>query len=228
MRLRIILALLPFLLFVNANVEKIIFVAPELEQEPQVYPDVPCLSPSTLSLRRQIHATFPSASSSWRPSDTWVLLEGLQERQLYEVRICWSATVSRKSKPGTVMNLYILQTHGSVPTSFGRGLHFVQQPTAFDLSIHEPKDITLKQVLNESLWSYFDNSHWIIPKSRDLPIAPQPIRDRSTPRQFRGLLLQITATADYYSTNSTLMRDGLAVDLDISKSETLHEDRRLN
>ena len=41
--------------------------------------------------------------------------------------------------------------------------------------------------------------------------------DYSTEHAVSSLLLHVSAAADYFSTNTTLMQDGLLVDLDISK-----------
>nr|pir hypothetical protein B17C10.270 [imported] - Neurospora crassa [Neurospora crassa] len=45
------------------------------------------------SLRTRLNRVFPSADHP-RGEDAWFLLEGLTDRQRYEVRVCWAATHS--------------------------------------------------------------------------------------------------------------------------------------
>lgn len=82
-------------LFVQANVEKTIFVAPESLTLPQdasidnllLTP----LTPDNLIHRTHFNASFPTDEKP-RGEDTWVLLEGLTPGQRYELRVCWLAT----------------------------------------------------------------------------------------------------------------------------------------
>ena len=90
--IRCILTLLLLIISASANVEKIVFMhnnpqAVEPKPLPHNAKHLEVLSPSNPSLRRDIHATFAS-------SEAWLLLEGLQQGSRYEVRVCWSATVS--------------------------------------------------------------------------------------------------------------------------------------
>ena len=83
---------------VHGNVEKTIFLAPEVIQIPQQHPnleDLPleALSPSRPVLRRQLPAAFPNPGSP-KGIEAWFLLDRLTQHQRYEVRICWAATVS--------------------------------------------------------------------------------------------------------------------------------------
>jgi hypothetical protein len=82
-----------------ANVEKVVFFsprrAPSLHQaydNDGVRQHLEILSPAHPSLRRRILATFPSDSGLSRESEVWILLEGLDENQVYETRICWSSS----------------------------------------------------------------------------------------------------------------------------------------
>lgn len=84
---------------VQANVEKTVFIAPQSIHVPQAHPNLEdlrldALSPLRGSLRREIIASFPVAATS-HGTETWLLLEKLEERRRYEVRICWAATVSQ-------------------------------------------------------------------------------------------------------------------------------------
>ena len=94
-----------FILLLNAfsgfaNVEKVVFLAPE---KPSATLDalrhtgafeLPTLSLLNPSLRRQIHSRFPTDRNYPNSSTTWLLLSSLEVGVRYEVRICWSATVS--------------------------------------------------------------------------------------------------------------------------------------
>lgn len=86
------------ILSVLANVEKTIFRGPEAIQIPKAHPNLEdlrleSLTPSHWSLRRQVVASFPNFTNA-KGSETWLLLDGLEYNQRYEVRICWVATVS--------------------------------------------------------------------------------------------------------------------------------------
>lgn len=81
-----------------ANVEKTIFLGPPFIPFPDTHPNLEdlhldVLSPSHGTLRRQIAASFPTTLTA-QGTETWLLVEGLDERQRYEIRICWAATVS--------------------------------------------------------------------------------------------------------------------------------------
>lgn len=84
---------------VLANVEKTIFLAPPAISISPSHPnledlflDVLTPAPSRWRLRRQVAASF-ATSTDPRGNETWLLLEGLEEKRRYEVRICWAATV---------------------------------------------------------------------------------------------------------------------------------------
>lgn len=86
------------ILSVLANVEKTIFLGPEAIHIPQTHPNLDhlhldILNPSSWGIRRRVVATFPNSTNP-KGSETWVLLDGLEHDQRYEVRICWAATVS--------------------------------------------------------------------------------------------------------------------------------------
>lgn len=91
----ILFLLISLLLGVQANVEKIIFVAPKpltLPQDASI--DNLLLTPLTpdhLVYRTHINASFPTDEKP-HGEDTWVLLEGLTPGQRYEFRVCWLAT----------------------------------------------------------------------------------------------------------------------------------------
>lgn len=85
----------------NGNVEKAIFIAPEaidiFDQHTNLDTlRLEVLSHHNLSLRRRIPAAFPTPDSK-RGTESWFLLENLNQHQRYEVRICWAATVRKES-----------------------------------------------------------------------------------------------------------------------------------
>jgi len=80
-----------------ANVEKVIFTAPDEINIPATPPTLSSLSLDTLThdalkLRTHVSAAFPETPSD-KGAATWVLLDNLTAKQRYEVRVCWSATV---------------------------------------------------------------------------------------------------------------------------------------
>ena len=84
---------------VLANVEKVIFLGPRQPVTRHNLLDIhnsghPVLNHSRSSIRKHLIASFPSETNSWRGSESWVILDALEEGKRYEVRICWSATVS--------------------------------------------------------------------------------------------------------------------------------------
>ena len=80
-----------------ANVEKAVFLAPDAIQIPSYQYNLDQLNLNTLAppnyaLRTYLSASFPSPEHSLG-TEAWLLLDGLQRYQRYEVRICWAATV---------------------------------------------------------------------------------------------------------------------------------------
>lgn len=94
------LTLLCSLPYILANVEKTVFLAPASIPIPREHPNLDdlqlhVLTPARWRLQHQIVASFPSAPASVRGTETWLLLQELDEQRRYEVRICWAATVSK-------------------------------------------------------------------------------------------------------------------------------------
>ena len=88
---------------IEANVEKVVFLGPEQTSEHSHLPHhtllthIEWLNPTNTTIRRKIHATFEDnsyTSVQQEQQEAWVLLNGLEARQRYEVRVCWPATVS--------------------------------------------------------------------------------------------------------------------------------------
>ena len=96
--LAVIVTLSLRILSVLANVEKTIFLGPEVIHISRAHPNLEDLhleviTPSSWTLRSQIVATFPNPTNP-KGTETWVLLDRLEQGQRYEVRVCWAATVS--------------------------------------------------------------------------------------------------------------------------------------
>lgn len=81
----------------SANVEKVIFLAPEAITIPnhqlnldQLHLDT--LTPATPSIRRHLNAAFPTESQP-QGLTSWFFLDSLNPHQRHEIRVCWLATV---------------------------------------------------------------------------------------------------------------------------------------
>jgi hypothetical protein len=82
-----------------ANTEKAIFLAPPAINIPEIQPgfrdlNLHALSPQHPSQRLALPVAFPSTEQP-RGLESWYLLQGLNEGQRYELRICWAAIVRR-------------------------------------------------------------------------------------------------------------------------------------
>ncbi|QIX02167.1 hypothetical protein AMS68_007684 [Peltaster fructicola] len=80
----------------SANTEKIIFTAPTKSKLPDTKPGIDFLNIESLSsldqsLQTSLAVRFTNETQP-TGTDHWYLLRNLQERQRYELRICWSAT----------------------------------------------------------------------------------------------------------------------------------------
>ena len=127
--LAIIVTLSLRILFVFANVEKTIFLGPEAIHIPQTHPNLDdlrldILNPTSWNIRRQVVATFLNSTNP-KGSETWILLDGLEQNQRYEVRICWAATVS-----------CTYQSHANSHLSFDGFLVVEVNALSFTLIIH--------------------------------------------------------------------------------------------
>ncbi|MCJ1407822.1 hypothetical protein MMC19_001893 [Ptychographa xylographoides] len=89
-----------------------------------------------------------------------------------------------------------------------------EQPTAFELSIHDPAILFETATLNNSFYAYSNKQ--AIPKD-SLPDLSDThdIASLKAPSPRSSLFLHVSASADYFSTNTTLMRNGLMVDVEI-------------
>ena len=83
-------------IFVEANVEKTIFIAPSSTPLPSETGlddlGLERLSPLSPILRTQLNASFPTSDNPLG-TESWYFLEDLNPGQRYEVRICYLATV---------------------------------------------------------------------------------------------------------------------------------------
>ena len=87
----------------SANVEKIVFFGPEHASDLPQLPHhdflvrLESLDSFNSTIRRKLHAKFESSSltiTEQEQSEAWILLNSLEARRRYEIRICWPATVS--------------------------------------------------------------------------------------------------------------------------------------
>ena len=98
MRLLVSLSILAWCISsISANVEKAVFLAPEvvhnLDQLPGLNQlSLAVLNPSNWTFRTHLAASFPTPDSLLG-TEAWFLLDGLSHHRRYEVRLCWSATV---------------------------------------------------------------------------------------------------------------------------------------
>ena len=80
----------------SANVEKIIFKTQKPAQSAlsldHLASQLTPLSPSQIALQSSIEVSFPQQETQDRGTESWLLLDGLEEDRRYEVRICWLAT----------------------------------------------------------------------------------------------------------------------------------------
>ncbi|MCJ1480338.1 hypothetical protein MMC06_000493 [Schaereria dolodes] len=90
-----------------------------------------------------------------------------------------------------------------------------EQPTSFNIWTHHFDAVVDTSKLNNSLWSF--GRIWQNQGEQHLSslgtVDKSPVIANS---QFHGLLLQISAAADYYTTNKKLMKDVPPVKVDIS------------
>ena len=195
-------------LLVLGNVEKTIFLGPELIRVPQQHPNLQdlyldTLSPSTSTLRLQLPAAFPKPNAE-RGEASWFLLDGLRQHQRYEVRLCWAATVSK----------HVLCISGLFRLQLPRAKLEIKQPTSFNFDL-----FTLDEVFNTpniitSLAVYSESR-------QDYPsVINNPRRASAGADPISILFLRVEAAADYFTTNKTLMQNVPPVSVDISKPQS--------
>ncbi|KAL0470744.1 hypothetical protein QR685DRAFT_524501 [Neurospora intermedia] len=191
--LLLILIISFFSSLVLANVEKTIFLGPSSspsEKENVIKDDqaaqrwlatklhhIHTLTPTPndrSSLRTRLNRVFPSADHP-RGEDAWFLLEGLTDRQRYEVRVCWAAT----------------------------------QPTNFYMETYTPKEVITTPHLAGSLMEYLPAVSPQSQHSGGFSLSP------SSSSSSAVLLLHISAAADYFTSNASLMLHPPPVDVDI-------------
>ena len=101
---RILSILLLLFAPILANVEKTIFLGPELTKTSASLSSLPLhtLTPDNSALRTQLAARFPSSSHPLGTA-TWLVLDKLTPDRRYEVRVCWPATVSLPPIPSNLI-----------------------------------------------------------------------------------------------------------------------------
>lgn len=121
-----------FVTCVRANTEKTIFLGPE----PVSLNNIPIphstlsdlhlhtLTPDNGTIHTGLPAQFPSPDHPYGTA-TWLLLDHLTPSQRYEVRVCWAATVSPPTRPGSRListTIHTNITHSNQP-------HFPSTPS---------------------------------------------------------------------------------------------------
>ncbi|CAD6443292.1 2e425200-ef6e-47ec-ade5-0f5dbdc5d652 [Sclerotinia trifoliorum] len=125
----------------SANTEKAIFLGPSALQIPAAHPTLSDLHLSALSpqhhiLRTHIDAEFPTSNSKYGQS-SWYLLQGLEEGQRYEVRVCWAATDPTSFRLNTYDLTAVFETPELI-TSLAQYSE-TRQPVFNDVQDHIPK-----------------------------------------------------------------------------------------
>ena len=194
-----------------ANVEKTIFLAPEgieVAQQQHIIGDLnlDALTPKAPILRRDISAAFPSSDSP-RGLDAWILLDDLTEGHRYEVRLCWAATVRVATNSCTIEK----SKFRVVDRGDGKFAKLLQQPTAFILN-----EFTLSEVFSDPKLLSSLTSYSVSQRSAALRLRPET---ETTSNDLASvLLLRILATADYFTTNETLMHSVPRVNVEIGSN----------
>ena len=200
---------------VCANVEKIIFLAPKAIHIPIEHPNLDdlrldTLTLSHLTLRCWLPASFPNKTHQ-KGTEAWFLLDGLKQDQRYEVRICWSATVSATSLR------WMANTFPENNVELKTNLP-AQQPTAFALYTHPVEQVFNDTALISALAVYSEARQSTIRDQANLKDhAGVEVPGRAAGTTNSVLFLQIFAAADYFTTNKKLMREVPPVEIDISK-----------
>ncbi|PGH18832.1 hypothetical protein AJ79_00245 [Helicocarpus griseus UAMH5409] len=205
----LLFSLLLLLATALANVEKIIFTAPQpfpLQTHQPIFDDLEIerLSPQTPSTRTYITASFPSEDAP-NGFESWFYLDSLKPGQRYEVRICYLAT----------------------------------QPTTFTLTTHTLSDLLDSPSLISSLTTFatthlptllhqihhehhqHDSSPEHPSKNQPPPLNLPPKLSHHSPRQpnaqpsTSALFLQVHAAADYFTLDKELMQNVPPVHADI-------------
>lgn len=181
-----------FVSIVTANVEKAIFLGPEpvnvLNQSPSLADlHIDVLTPDNFSIRKHVDAIFPSQNLP-RGLDSWLILDDLIEGQRYELRVCWMATVC--------VLLCWLANFRQDDQLIGK--IYSQQPTAFHLTAHPLDEVFDNPELITSLHNYSMSRR---------QSSPSPHWDtKPAQREASIILLRLSAAADYFTLNQTLMQ----------------------
>lgn len=187
-----------------ANTEKTIFLGPEPVNIPAQSTSLAALNIDTLthdkySIRTHLETIFPKEDLP-RGTETWLILDNLTEGQRYEVRVCWLATVS--CSPPPPHSLILIHTHTTRDAH-----HIQQQPTAFHLTTYPLDTVFDTPSLITSLYNYS--------MSRQIP-SSQPPQPATAPEHHSSILfLRVSAAADFFTTDATLMTHPEPVLVDI-------------
>lgn len=205
-----------------ANVEKTIFLGPEPVNVPQQPPSLAdlrldVLTPDHYARRTHVGAVFPTSELP-RGTDTWLVLDDLEEDRRYEVRICWAATVSPSSRASThLISHHVIKHYEDWLTTTAHP----QQPTAFHLDTYTLDHVFDTPELITSLYNYSaSRQEKQSDPSGNKPSVVDPSKIWGTDaargsssssssagreRQASVLFLRVSAAAEYFTTNRMLM-----------------------
>ncbi|TDZ28364.1 hypothetical protein C8035_v011824 [Colletotrichum spinosum] len=182
----------------NGNTEKIIFLGPETVTIPATQPTLDelrldILTPNDGFNKTKLPASFPTTELPLGAA-SWLLVTNLTPNQRYEVRVCWSATVS-----------------AAAPERSRRTLMMAQQPTIFSLDVFEMSMVWDTPELITSLASYAFSRH-----STSKSVDATQRQPRSHQESAASLLfLRVSAAADYFTDDEFLMAFAEPVNVNI-------------
>lgn len=185
------MSIIPLLLFsiiallfcaAEANVEKIVFIAPPRVAVPSEEPDLDDLglerlSPESPIIRTQLNALFPTDDTPFG-ADSWFFLENLTPGKRYEVRVCWLAT----QPTSFTLSTYTIGNTLEDPSL----LAAISRFSSFRLASVD--QLQANTVLQKTKAGKHDSS-----------------ASDSAPTSDSALFLRIFSAADYYSLDTSLM-----------------------
>lgn len=173
---------------VSANTEKAIFTAPDAVTFTDSNPSLDVLQLESLALERStlrtsLDVAAPGEAASGGVEDHWYLLRDLNPQQRYELRVCWSASVSVfPFAPQAIQSLDV-------------NTNTDQQPTNFWIDVYNINEVFDAPELIQNLAEYAEK-----PERK----RPEPTSSPHTSKES-VLFLRVRAAAEFYTTNKDLM-----------------------
>lgn len=183
---------------VSANTEKAIFTAPDAVTFTDSNPSLDVLQLESLALERStlrtsLDVAAPGEAASGGVEDHWYLLRDLNPQQRYELRVCWSASVSVfPFAPQAIQSLDV-------------NTNTDQQPTNFWIDVYNINEVFDAPELIQNLAEYAEK-----PERK----RPEPTSSPHTSKES-VLFLRVRAAAEFYTTNKDLMLSPPPVDVDL-------------